>query len=130
MDAAEGCLPQALSLARRVPGPSLASRRAGLCLDRDAARYLLPRLLLDANGVDVRRRTDEPRLRCCARTLGAAGKNNSLGRTDAPVCGSAVHPMGLGQLRECGICLTAAARWEIKGGPDQSSARDGELQRR
>src|SRR5215472_12693313 len=46
MDAAEGRLSQAMSLARRVPGPSLASRRAGRHLDRDAARYLLSWLLL------------------------------------------------------------------------------------
>jgi len=37
----------------------LASRRAGRWVDRDAARYLLPRLLLAVNGVAVRRRTDE-----------------------------------------------------------------------
>src|SRR5215813_2213363 len=103
MDAAEGCLPQALSLAHRFPGPSLASRRAGRCLDRDAARYLLSWLLLVANGVAVRRRIDEPRLGCCDRTLGAAGKDNPLGWTGAAADRGAVHPMGLSQFCQCGI---------------------------
>src|SRR5215831_19188206 len=71
MDAAEGCLPQTLSLSHRIPGPSLASRRAGRCLDRDAGRYLLPWLLLAVNGVAVCRRTVEPCLGCCDCTLGA-----------------------------------------------------------
>src|SRR5215469_15510391 len=79
MDAAEGYMPQALSLAHRFPGSSLASRRDGRSLDRNAARYLLLRLLLDANGVAVRGRTDEPRLGCCDRALGAAGEDDSLG---------------------------------------------------
>src|SRR5215472_13523202 len=108
MDIVEGCLPQALSLTRRVPGPSLASRRAGRCLDRDAARYLLPWLLLAVNGFTVCRRIDEPRLACCDRTLGAVAKDDPVGRRDAPADGSAVHLLGHSQFRECGIyCLTA-----------------------
>src|SRR5215472_18967985 len=97
MDAAEGYLPRALSLAYRVPGPSLASRRAGRCRDRDAARYLLPRLLLAVNGVAVCRRTDEPRLGCCDHTLGASAKDDPVGR-DEPADGGVVHRMGFCQL--------------------------------
>src|SRR5215471_20678217 len=103
MDAAEGCLPQALSLAHRVPGPSLASRRAGRHLDRDAARYLLSWLLLAVNGVAVRRRTDESRLGCCDCTPGAAGKDDPMGRTDRPAGRGSVHRMGFGQLNQSGI---------------------------
>src|SRR5215469_2851628 len=95
MDAAEGCLPQALSLTDPVPGSSLAARGAGRCLDRDAARYLLPRLLLAANGVAVHRRTDEPRLGRCDRTLSAAGKDNPLGRTVEPTEGGAISSNGV-----------------------------------
>src|SRR6516162_2141501 len=108
MDAAEGCLSQALSLAHRVPGPSLASRRAGRRLDRDAARYLLSWLLLAVNGVAVRRRTDESRLGCGGRTVGAAGKDDPMGRTDKPADGCAVHRMGLCQLNQSGICRITA----------------------
>src|SRR5215472_10140631 len=100
MDAAEGCLhqTQTLPLSHRVPGPSLASRRAGRCLDRDAARYLLPWLLLAVNVVAVCRRTDEPCLGCCDRTLGAAAKDDPVGRTDESADGRGVHRMRLCQL--------------------------------
>src|SRR5215470_17746840 len=98
MDAAEGCLPQALPLAHRVPGPSLASRRAGRCRDRDAARYLLPWLLLAADGVAICRRTDEPRLGCRYRAISAAAKDDPVRRTDEPADGGSVHRMGLCQL--------------------------------
>jgi hypothetical protein len=112
MDAAEGYLPQALSLSHRVPGSSLASRRAGRSPNRDAARYLLLRLLLDANGVAVRRRTDEPRLGCCDRALGAAGEDNPLGGTDESADGDGLHRMGLFQLNQSGISRIAApVRW-------------------
>src|SRR5215813_12000980 len=104
MDAAEGYLPQALSLTHRVPGSSLAARSEGRSLDRDTAWYLLPRLLLAANGVAVRRRAYEPRLGRCDRILGAAGKDNLLGRTVEPADGGAVHRMGLYQLSASGIC--------------------------
>src|SRR5215831_12743585 len=103
MDAAEGRLPQAMSLARRVAGPSLASRRAGRRLDWDAARYLLSWLLLAVNGVAVRRRTDESRLGCCDCTPGAAGKDDPMGRTVKSVDGCALHRMGFGQLNQSGI---------------------------
>src|SRR5215471_20823769 len=102
MDAAEGYMPQALSLAHRFPGSSLASRRDGRSLDRNAARYLLLRLLLDANGVAVRRRIDEPRLGCCHRALGVAGEDNSMGGTDESADRRGVHRMGLFQLNQCG----------------------------
>src|SRR5215469_1964649 len=108
MDAAEGCLPQALSLAHRVPGSSLASRRAGRRLDRDAARSLLSRLLLAVNGVAVRRRTDESRLGCGDRTLGAAAKDDPVERTVKSADGGAVHPMGFGQLNQSGLCRITA----------------------
>src|SRR5215469_11801769 len=110
MDAAEGYMRHALSFAHRVPGSSLASRRAGRSLDRDAARYLLFRLLLDANGVAVRRRTNEPRLACCDHTRGYAGKDNPLGRTDESADGDGVHRMGLFQLNQSGICLNSMSR--------------------
>src|SRR6516165_12302211 len=102
MDSAEGYMPQALSL-DRVRGSSLASRRAGRNLDRHTARYLLLRLLLDANGVAVRRRTDEPRLGCCDRALGPAGEDNSLGGTDESTGRRGVHRMGPFQLNQSGI---------------------------
>src|SRR5215469_13373523 len=88
MDAAEGCLPPALSLSRRVPGPSLASRRAGRCRDRYTARFLLPWLLLAVNGVAVCRRTDEPRLGCRYRAISAAAKDDPVRRTDEPADGA------------------------------------------
>src|SRR6516162_392066 len=110
MDAAEECLPQALSLAHRVPGPSLASRRAGRCRDRDAARYLLPWLPLAVNGVAVCRRTDEPRLGCCDSTLGAAAKDDPLGRTDESADGGGVDRMGLCLLGQGGIYRMTAYR--------------------
>src|SRR5215469_10254485 len=103
MDAAEGCLPPALSLSNRVPGSSLASRRAGRCRDRDAARHLLPWLLLAVNGVAVRRRADESRLGCCDRTLGAAAKDDPVGWTDDPADGGGVHRMGLVSLVRAGF---------------------------
>src|SRR5262249_18736868 len=99
MDTAKGCLPQPLSLTRRVPGPSLAARRAGRCLDRNTTRYLLPWLLLAINGFAVRRRTDEPRLDCCDRTLGAVARDDSVGRRDAAAVGNAVHLLGHSQFR-------------------------------
>src|SRR5205085_2849596 len=46
MDAAEGYLPQALSLAHRVSGPSLAPGHARRGGDRGSPWALLPRLLL------------------------------------------------------------------------------------
>src|SRR6516165_4208999 len=88
MDAAEGCLPQTLPLAHRVPGPSLASRRAARCRDRYAARFLLPWLLLAVNGVAVWRRTDEPRLGCWDRAPGAAAKDDPVERTDELLTGA------------------------------------------
>src|SRR6516164_10193415 len=102
MDAAKGCLPQALSLAHRVPGPSLASRRAGRRLDRDEARYFLSWLLLAVNGVAVRRRADEPRLGCGDRNLGAAGKDDPMGRTDKSAAGALSIEWGLISLFRAG----------------------------
>src|SRR6516162_11147859 len=113
MDAAKGCLPQALSLAHRVPGPSLASRRAGRRLDRDEARYFLSWLLLAVNGVAVRRRADEPRLGCGDRNLGAAGKDDPMGRTDKSADGGAVHRMGPYQLIQSGISCMTCPLWKI-----------------
>src|SRR5215472_16621192 len=110
MDAAKGCLPQALSLAHRVPGSSLASRRAGCCRDRDAARYLLPWLLLAVNGVAVCRRTDEPRLGCRYRAISAAAKDDPVGRTDQLADGGVVHRMGLCLLGQGGIYRITATR--------------------
>src|SRR6516162_153937 len=97
MDAAEGCLPPALSLACQLPASPLASGRAGGCLDGDAAWSLLPWLLLDADGPVVCWRTDEPRLDRCDLGLSASGKDNSMGRTDEPADGGA--PCRLGRQR-------------------------------
>src|SRR6516162_992374 len=122
MDAAKGCLPQALSLAHRVPGPSLASRRAGRRLDRDEARDLLSWLLLAVNGVAVRRRADGPRLGCGDRNLGAAGKDDPMGRTVKPADGCTVHRMGFCQLNQSGLrCITADAG---KGDPSRQGPND------
>ena len=84
MDDAQGYLPQALSLAHRVPGPSLAIRLAGRGPDRGSPWALLPRLLLDTDGAFVRRRSDEPRLGRRDRAVRAIGKDHAVGRLDEP----------------------------------------------
>src|SRR5262249_43724995 len=117
MDAAEGRLPQAMSLARRVPGPSLASRRAGRRLDWDAARYLLSWLLLAVNGVAVRRRTDESRVGGCVCPPGAAEKDDPRGRTDGPAGGGSVHRMEFGQFNQGGIRRITADFWKGASSP-------------
>src|SRR5882672_1993778 len=95
MDTAQGHLPQALPLARRTPGPALASRHARRSSDRRPPRRVLPWLLLDADGAAVRRRPDEPRLGRTDHALRAIRKDDALGRADEPPHRRA--PYGLGR---------------------------------
>src|SRR5215831_9761785 len=82
MDAAERCLPQALSLAHRIPVPSLASRLARRGRDGGSPWALLPRLLLDVYGPSVCRWVDEPRLGRRNITICPGGESHAKRRLD------------------------------------------------
>ena len=95
VDPVETGLPYPLPLAACASAKSLAPRRLGSRAGGCAARSLLSRLLLDADGVAVRRRLDEPALdrRPCASgldrenaSLGAVGKPPSWRSTDCMGC--------------------------------------------
>src|SRR5262249_34008362 len=84
MDPVEANLPAALPLAAGVPATPLAPRRLGCDHEWYAAWFLLPRLLLDADGPAVRWRIDEPIVDWRARPARADRKNPSLGRPHEP----------------------------------------------
>src|SRR5579875_2519620 len=84
VDAAEGGVPQALSLAARFPAVPLARRRLRHARERRSARPLLSRLLLDADGIAVCRRRHEPRLGRGACPSRADREDAALGRAHEP----------------------------------------------
>ena len=85
-----------MSLAHRVPSPSLATWLARRGPDWGSSRALLPRLLLDADGASVRRRIDEPRLGrrdCAVRSI---GKDRTMGRLDKQAYRPGTRRLGRG----------------------------------